>query len=301
VTVVTPNANGQLDYLGVVQLVQPYAGEFANDPTFLQIVAAGASAESGWNVNSQQVPGVNGGGKGLFQFDFSGGQGSSAIQNGIWSSWTDALGANGAQTQARLIVPQYASAYARGMQMGLTGQNLATYTIGAAENPRGHTPGAIQWNDTSYLNYVQAWNFVTGNHGNVPIPNSGGITLPTTTGGVTVQMPGTSGVGVGTTSVGSSGGLTGPTGGSTDTNPGGSAIVTGSGSTTTTAVPQLSGTAGAIQAGLLGFFGSFMSKFGSGFVLLIASVFAILIGAIIWRGEDVKKVGGDVAVGAIAG
>ena len=89
--------------------------------------------------------------------------------------------------------------------------------------------------------------------------------------------------------------VTGPTtgqigGGVTDTTPGPATI----GGT----VQVQPGMAGQIQLGLLGAFQGFVGKFGSGLILLLASLFAILIGAIIWNGEKVKKYAPDVAVAA---
>lgn len=156
----------------VVQLVQPYSGQYAGDQTFLGIVASGAKAESGWNTDAIQ-PG--GGAMGLFQFDPGGmGKGLSASQ---------LTGMAGAQFEAAKIVPLYAESYAQGLARGLSGQNLATYVIGAAEKPHGWTPGAVQWSSPyhTWENYVAAFKSVfSGVPGQIFVPpvTGGGTTAP---------------------------------------------------------------------------------------------------------------------------
>jgi hypothetical protein len=128
--------------------------DLKNDPELMKIIAAGSKAESGWDVNRVQNGfnlGSGAGARGLFQFDM-GGMGAP------WKGNEQALlGTEGAKLQASKIVPLYAQAYREGVAKGLRGQDLASFTAGAAERPRGWTPGAVNWGDTAQ-NYRQAYN-----------------------------------------------------------------------------------------------------------------------------------------------
>lgn len=141
-----------LSYDETINLVKSYAGDLANDSLFLNIVASGSKAESGWNTDIEQKGGC---GVGFFQFDTCGGMGTGL-------SVSQLTGLSGAKFQASRIVPQYAAAYKTGLEKGLSGVDLATYVIGAAERPRGWFAGAVHWADVTYQNYVSAWNAVSG-------------------------------------------------------------------------------------------------------------------------------------------
>lgn len=109
--------------------------------------------------------------------------------------------------------------------------------------------------------------------------------------------------------------ITGPSPGTTDTSPPptivGGGTGTASGSATLAPATALTG---ALQGLLGGIFGPGFKAVGlknpdwSGLLLLLASLFAIIIGALIWRGDDVKetikevpsKVGQVAATAAIA-
>jgi len=117
-------------------LIQRNAPEdLKNDPEFIRTVAAGAKAESGWDVNSVQRGyqlGSGGGARGLFQFDM-GGMGSS-----FKGREQELLGEKGAELQARDIVPLYAKAY-RSAPRELTGAEKASWVAAQAERPQGYT------------------------------------------------------------------------------------------------------------------------------------------------------------------
>lgn len=280
---------GILDYPSLIHIVQPYAGNYANDPQFMQIVATAAKAESGWNVNSEQIPGSNGGGKGLWQFDFSGGMGTQLIRSGVITSPASVLGLQGAQLQAQYIMPAFIQNYQAGLAKGLTGQDLATYTIGATERPCGWTGPAAQWGNvgcpqgaSSYLNYVSAWSAVTS------MPGANAVPIPGVTTSPAESTPGSAIV-------------TGPTvqGGTTDT-PGQVQIP----ETSQLQIPTQTGIAGQIQVGIQDAFSNLFKGATSGlfapFVLIIGSIIAIFVGAIIWNGDNVKKYAPDAAVAVAA-
>lgn len=121
-----------------------HAGSLANDPRFISILAAATKAESGWDPNNTR--GDNGHSWGLFQMhDQGAGRGMGAAR----------LDPDAA---SRVMVPLFAAAYREGINRGLSGAELASYTARYAErpfdyeNPRG---AAAQ-------NYIAAYNQVTG-------------------------------------------------------------------------------------------------------------------------------------------
>ena len=122
--------------------------DLASDPDFIRTVAAGAKAESGWNVNSVQK---GGGGRGLFQFDL-GGMGAPYANNE-----QVLLGDSGAQLQASQIVPLYAKAY-RSAPGELSGAEKASWVAAQAERPAGYdTPGS-----SARRNYASAYGDIGG-------------------------------------------------------------------------------------------------------------------------------------------
>ena len=134
-------------------LTTQYGGAYANDPVFHQIVAAGAMAESGWDPTAVQ-PG--GGAQGLFQFD----------PNGMGSGLSQAQ-LNDPNYEASQIVPAYAAAYQRGVALGLTGADLASYVAVNAEHPADSGgPG-----NTQNQSYRNAYNSLTP--GTAPSDESG--------------------------------------------------------------------------------------------------------------------------------
>ena len=109
--------------------------ELASDPEFIRTVAAGAKAESGWDVDRIQngySMGSGGGARGLFQFDM-GGMGAPYRGN------EQALvGQQGAELQASQIVPLYARAYASAPS-NLSGAERASWVAAQAERPAGYS------------------------------------------------------------------------------------------------------------------------------------------------------------------
>jgi len=143
--------SGVPDWLG--QLISRNApGELANDPDFIRTVAAGAKAESGWNINAVQQ---GGGGRGLFQFDL-GGMGAGIPEAQL-------LGSEGAEMQASRIIPLYAKAYQSAPQ-GLTGAEKASWVAAQAERPAGFTDPA----SAARRNYASAFNELSAGPGLTP-------------------------------------------------------------------------------------------------------------------------------------
>ena len=155
----TPATNGS-PWTG---LISRYAGEFANDPRFVQIVAAAARAESSDDPRAYQL-GYNPndpstwqkfGGRGLWQFDIGPqGMGHGVPEHLLFNP----------EYQAAQIVPQFAAAY-RQLQNtpGLDDQTLAALVYGATERPAGTYGG--RWQGTqypAYQNYLRAWNTLQG-------------------------------------------------------------------------------------------------------------------------------------------
>jgi hypothetical protein len=123
-------------------------GQLANDPTFIQTVAAGAKAESGWDPNRIQQGfslGSGSGARGLFQFDM-GGMGAGYNEQ-------DLLGQAGAALQAAQIVPQYAQAYLNA-PANLSPAEKASWVAGQAERPLDYTDPT----SAARRNYASAFN-----------------------------------------------------------------------------------------------------------------------------------------------
>src|SRR5215471_18241112 len=127
-------------------------GELASDPDFIRTVAAGAKAESGWNINAVQQ---GGGGRGLFQFDL-GGMGAGIPEAQL-------LGSEGAEMQASRIIPLYAKAYQSAPQ-GLTGAEKASWVAAQAERPyQFDNPQSA-----ARRNYASAYSDISGPPGTAP-------------------------------------------------------------------------------------------------------------------------------------
>lgn len=123
-----------------------YAGDLANDPEFIKIVAAGTLAESSWNTNS--TSGDGGHSWGLFQMHDRGmgaGMGNSRLD-------PDAASA--------VMVPRYADAYRKFTAQGLQGPALAAAVGHAAEMNA----------DASGSGYAAAYK--TLSNGNAPTVNA---------------------------------------------------------------------------------------------------------------------------------
>src|SRR5215831_2475911 len=143
----TASVTGVPDWLATL-ISQNAPPELANNPDFIRTVAAGAKAESGWDVNSIQK---GGGGRGLFQFDL-GGMGAPYAGNE-----QQLLGQSGAQLQASQIVPLYAKAYQSAPQ-ALSGADKASWVAAQAERPAGYTdPGSA-----ARRNYASAYDQIGG-------------------------------------------------------------------------------------------------------------------------------------------
>ena len=127
-------------------------GELASDPDFIRTVAAGAKAESGWNINAVQQ---GGGGRGLFQFDL-GGMGAGIPEAQL-------LGSEGAEMQASRIIPLYAKAYQSAPQ-GLSGAEKASWVAAQAERPyQFDNPQSA-----ARRNYASAYSDISGPPGTAP-------------------------------------------------------------------------------------------------------------------------------------
>src|SRR5215831_12246834 len=127
-------------------------GELASDPDFIRTVAAGAKAESGWNINAVQQ---GGGGRGLFQFD-TGGMGAGIPEAQL-------LGSEGAEMQASRIIPLYAKAYQSAPQ-GLSGAEKASWVAAQAERPyQFDNPQSA-----ARRNYASAYSDISGPPGTAP-------------------------------------------------------------------------------------------------------------------------------------
>ena len=146
------------------ELIAQHAGDYANDPRFLRIVAAAARAESsddprayqlGYNPNDPRTW-QKFGGRGLWQFDIGPqGMGHGVPEEQLFDP----------QYQASQIVPAFAAEYRRLQQAhpGLSDQQLAAMVYGAIERPAGTYGG--QWQSPqaqAYQNYVRAWNTLQG-------------------------------------------------------------------------------------------------------------------------------------------
>jgi hypothetical protein len=153
----TPSSvSGVPDWLST--LIARNAPELANDPDFIRTVAAGAKAESGWDVNRVQNGfriGSGAGARGLFQFDV-GGMGAGLPEEQL-------LGQQGAELQASRIVPLYAKAYASAPQ-GLTGAEKASWVAAQAERPLGYDDPA----SAARRNYASAFNELSAGPGQTP-------------------------------------------------------------------------------------------------------------------------------------
>jgi hypothetical protein len=142
------------------EIIRPHAGEYAEDPRFLRIVAAGARAESSDNPRAYQLgydpddPRTHAkyGGRGLWQFDINpGAMGHGVPEEQLFDP----------AYQASRIVPEYAKVYGkvnrdieRGTQRPMSDAELASLVAGEAERP-------YQWNIPSSparRNYVRAYN-----------------------------------------------------------------------------------------------------------------------------------------------
>jgi hypothetical protein len=162
---VAPMAEGVFPHAEMIRGYIP--DDLKNDPELMKIIAAGAKAESGWDVNRVQngySMGSGRGARGLFQFDMAG-MGAGIPEEQL-------LGPEGARLQASRIVPEYAKAYRQGLARGLSGEDLASFVAGAAEKPHGWTPGAVNWGDTAQ-NYRQAYSSL-GQSPAAPAPSGSG-------------------------------------------------------------------------------------------------------------------------------
>lgn len=149
----TPASGGVPDWLSDM-IARNAPPELAADPDFIRTVAAGAKAESGWDVNRVQNGfslGDGGGARGLFQFDM-GGMGSRYRGNE-----QALLGQEGAELQASQIVPLYAKAYASA-PAGLSGAEKASWVAAQAERPAGFTDP----NSAARRNYAAAYGEIGG-------------------------------------------------------------------------------------------------------------------------------------------
>ena len=152
-----PSLSGVPDWLATL-IAQNAPPQLASDPDFIRTVAAGAKAESGWDVNRIQngyTLGSGGGARGLFQFDM-GGMGAGIPEEQL-------LGQGGAQLQASRIVPLYAQAYASAPQ-GLTGAEKASWVAAQAERPAGYTDPT----SAARRNYASAFNELSAGPGLTP-------------------------------------------------------------------------------------------------------------------------------------
>jgi len=143
--------DGVPDWLGQL-IVKNAPPELAADPDFIRTVAAGAKAESGWDVNKIQngyAMGSNAGARGLFQFDM-GGMGANIPEGAL-------LGDNGAAYQASKIVPLYAQAY-KSAPAGLTPAEKASWVAAQAERPLGYDDP----NSAARRNYATAYGQIGG-------------------------------------------------------------------------------------------------------------------------------------------
>jgi hypothetical protein len=140
-------------------LITQYAGDYADDPRFVRMVAAAAQAESSNNPQQYQLgykaddPSTwsKFGGRGLWQFDIGPqGKGHGLSEDQLFDP----------NYQASVIVPEFASNYGRlQKQPGLSDAQLAAQVYGATEYPAGTYAG--KWQSTSapaYRNYMNAWN-----------------------------------------------------------------------------------------------------------------------------------------------
>ncbi len=121
-----------------------YAGDLAENPEFIGIVAAGTRAESGWDTNNRT--GDNGHSWGLFQIN------DLAHPGGAWRNDPDAASA--------YMVPRYADAYraAKAQYPNLQGAELASLVAAMAERPLG-------WDDPTSAarrGYATAYAQITG-------------------------------------------------------------------------------------------------------------------------------------------
>ena len=107
--------------------------DLKDDAEFMNIIAAGSHAESGWDVNRIQNGfklGSGAGARGLFQFDMGG---MGAPYKGREH---ELLGESGARLQASQIVPLYADWYRKRAQSGLTDPaQVASWVAANAERP----------------------------------------------------------------------------------------------------------------------------------------------------------------------
>jgi hypothetical protein len=116
------------------EMIKGYIPEdLREDPELMRIIAAGAHAESGWDVNRIQNGfklGSGQGARGLFQFDMGG---MGAPYKGREH---ELLGEAGARLQASKIVPLYADWYRKRAQSGLTDPAaIASWVAAQAERP----------------------------------------------------------------------------------------------------------------------------------------------------------------------
>ena len=156
-------ASGVPDWL--TSLIAKNAPELANDPEFIRTVAAGAKAESGWDVNRVQSgfrPGSGGGARGLFQFDL-GGMGAGIPEEQL-------LGDRGAELQASRIVPLYAKAYASA-PAGLSGAEKASWVAAQAERPFDYQNPQ----SAARRNYASAFNEISAGPGLTPTDQLGRV------------------------------------------------------------------------------------------------------------------------------
>jgi len=147
----TVSVDGIPDWLNQL-IVKNAPPELAADPDFIRTVAAGAKAESGWDVNKIQngyAMGSNAGARGLFQFDM-GGMGANIPEGAL-------LGDNGAAYQASKIVPLYAKAY-QSAPAGLSPAEKASWVAAQAERPLGYDDP----NSAARRNYATAYGQIGG-------------------------------------------------------------------------------------------------------------------------------------------
>jgi cell wall-associated NlpC family hydrolase/ribosomal protein S18 acetylase RimI-like enzyme len=148
--------SGVPDWLS--SLIARNAPELANDPEFIRTVAAGAKAESGWDVNRVQNGyrmGSGAGARGLFQFDMAG-MGAGIPEEAL-------LGQSGAELQASRIVPLYAKAYQSAPQ-GLSSAEKASWVAAQAERPFDYQNP----NSAARRNYASAFNDISAGPGQTP-------------------------------------------------------------------------------------------------------------------------------------